>query len=245
MLEKGVNENMDLAAKILEALLLRGHVEEALGRIELLMHTGYALDVDRLLSVLSDKEKTIAALKLLDFALERDFTLDFSSYDKFLEALLAAGKTLDAYSILCKISQKRGVTDKNSCESLIKTLNEEGNTKQADILSRMVQGASKGHSTKKGKRQDFIHSGLLKKRFDVTGDGDVQERCKSQTGTRPSKHHDMTAEAVNVFTVHILAEERAAEQISLPTKSTFYMVSEPIPKDKISSSANLDFNGRR
>lgn len=158
MLEKGVNENMDLAAKILEALLLRGHVEEALGRIELLMHAGYAPDVDRLLSVLCDKGKTIAALKLLDFALERDFTLDFSSYDKVLEALLATGKTLNAYSILCKISQKGGVTDKNSLESLIKTLNEQGNTKQADILSRMVQGASKGHSTKQGKKQGFVAS---------------------------------------------------------------------------------------
>lgn len=157
MLEKGVNENMDLAAKILEALLMRGHVEEALGRIELLMHSGCAPDIDHLLSVLSQKGKTIAALKLLDFALERDFTLDFSSYDKVLDALLGAGKTLNAYSILCKISLKGGVTDRSSYESLIKTLNEEGNTKQADILSRMLIG-DKGHSTKKGKKQELVSS---------------------------------------------------------------------------------------
>jgi len=31
----GIEENMDLVAEILEALLMRGHVEEALGRIDL------------------------------------------------------------------------------------------------------------------------------------------------------------------------------------------------------------------
>ncbi|XP_057538409.1 pentatricopeptide repeat-containing protein At2g37230 [Amaranthus tricolor] len=157
MLEKGVKENMDLVAKILEALLMRGHVEEALGRIDLLMHSGYAPDVDYLLSVLSEKGKTIAALKLLDFALERDFTLDFSSYDKVLDALLTAEKTLNAYSILCKILQKGGMTNKSSCENLIKTLNEDGNTKQADILSRMLVG-DKGPSNKKGKKQELVAS---------------------------------------------------------------------------------------
>lgn len=158
MLEKGVTEHMDLVGKILEALLMRGHVEEALGRIELVMHSGCAVDLDHLLSVLSEKGKTIAALKLLDFALERDFTLDFSSYDKVLDALLSAGKTLNAYSILCKISAKGGVTDQSNCQNLIKTLNEEGNTKQADILSRMVLGGDKGQSSKKGKKQGFVAS---------------------------------------------------------------------------------------
>ncbi|XP_021715130.1 pentatricopeptide repeat-containing protein At2g37230-like [Chenopodium quinoa] len=157
MLEKGLTDNMDLSAKILEALFMRGHVEEALGRIELLMHSGCAPDIDNLLSVMSDKGKTIAALKLLDFALERDFTLDFSSYDKVLDALIGAGKTLNAYSILCKISLKGGVTDKSSYESLIKTLNEEGNSKQADVLSRMLNGEI-GDSTKKGKKQKLVAS---------------------------------------------------------------------------------------
>ncbi|KAL9247727.1 hypothetical protein vseg_021129 [Gypsophila vaccaria] len=151
MLEKGVYDNMDLAANILEALLMRGHVEEALGRIELLMQSGCGVDIDHLLSVLSQKGKTIAALKLLDFALERDFTLDFSSYDKVLDSLLAAGKTLNAYSILCKISSKGGATDQKNIESLIKTLNEEGNTKQADILGRVMTG-EKIMSAKKGKK---------------------------------------------------------------------------------------------
>ncbi|XP_074286549.1 large ribosomal subunit protein mL102 (rPPR5)-like [Silene latifolia] len=152
MLEKGVKDNMDLAANILEALFMRGHVEEALGRIELLMQSGCGVDIDRLLSVLSQKGKTIAALKLLDFSLERDFTLDFSSYDKVLDSLLAAGKTLNAYSILCKISSKGGSTDQKNTESLIKTLNEEGNTKQADILGRLMTG-DKVISPKKGKKQ--------------------------------------------------------------------------------------------
>lgn len=152
MLEKGVKENMDLAAKILEALLLRGHVEEALGRIDLLMHSGCAPNFDSLLSVLCEKGKTIAALKMLDFCLERDCNVDFSSYDKVLDALLAAGKTLNAYSILCKIMEKGGATDWSCCEDLIKSLNHEGNTKQADILSRMIKRDNTSGS-RKGKVQ--------------------------------------------------------------------------------------------
>ncbi|KAG5040823.1 hypothetical protein JHK85_013299 [Glycine max] len=140
MVEKGAKENMDLVLKILEALLLRGHVEEALGRIDLLMHNGCEPDFDHLLSVLCEKEKTIAALKLLDFVLERDCIIDFSIYDKVLDALLAAGKTLNAYSILCKILEKGGSTDWSSRDELIKSLNQEGNTKQADVLSRMIKG---------------------------------------------------------------------------------------------------------
>ncbi|KAF2312116.1 hypothetical protein GH714_028101 [Hevea brasiliensis] len=156
MVEKGVKENMDLVAKILEALLMRGHVEEALGRIELLMHSGCHVNFDDLLSVLSEKGKTIAAVKLLDFASERDFNVEFKSCDKVLDALLAAGKTLNAYSILCKIMEKGGVTDWSSCEDLIKSLNQEGNTKQADILSRMIKGWEKSRKSKKGKKQSSL-----------------------------------------------------------------------------------------
>nr|GLL41060.1 pentatricopeptide repeat-containing protein At2g37230 [Ipomoea trifida] len=154
MLDKGVKEHLDLLEKILEALLMRGHVEEALGRIDLMMQSGLAPDFDRLLSVLCEKEKTIAALKLLDFGLERDFNIDFSSYDKVLDALLAAGKTLNAYSVLCKITEKGGATNHSSCEELIKSLNKEGNTKQADILSRMI----KGNGSKKGMKKVPIAS---------------------------------------------------------------------------------------
>ncbi|XP_057417245.1 pentatricopeptide repeat-containing protein At2g37230 [Lotus japonicus] len=148
MVEKGVKENMDLVSKILEALLMRGHVEEALGRIDLLMLNGFEPDLDRLLTVLCEKEKTIAALKLLDYVLERDFIISFSLYDKVLDALLAAGKTLNAYSILCKILEKRGATDWSSRDELIKSLSQEGNTKQADVLSRMIK-EKEGSSVKK------------------------------------------------------------------------------------------------
>ncbi|KAJ0088744.1 hypothetical protein Patl1_32110 [Pistacia atlantica] len=158
MVEKGVKENMDLVAKVLEALLMRGHVEEALGRIDLLMHSGCAPNFDSLLSVLSEKGKTIAALKLLDFCLERDCIVDFSSYEKVLDALLAAGKTLNAYSLLCKILAKGGATDWKSCEDLIASLNQEGNTKQADILSRMIRGGETAHGSKKGKKQSAVPS---------------------------------------------------------------------------------------
>ncbi|KAL6987579.1 hypothetical protein U1Q18_013324 [Sarracenia purpurea var. burkii] len=146
---------MDLVAKILEALLTRGHVEEALGRVELLMHSGCAPDYDNLLSVLYEKGKTIAALKLLDFGLEIVCNVDFSSYDKVLDALLAAGKTLNMYSILCKIMEKGGVTDRKSCDDLIKSLNEEGNTKQVDILSRMIVGRDKAAGSKKWKKRAY------------------------------------------------------------------------------------------
>ncbi|KAM4089389.1 hypothetical protein ACB094_07G148400 [Castanea mollissima] len=156
MVEKGVKENMDLVAKILEALLMGGHVEEALGRIDLLMRNGCSLDFDSLLSALCEKGKTIAALKLLDFALERDYTIDFSSYDKVLDAILAAGKTLNAYLILCKIMEKGGASDWSSCADLIKSLNQEGNTKQADILSRMITGEEKSHVSKKGKKHATV-----------------------------------------------------------------------------------------
>ncbi|PNY12596.1 pentatricopeptide repeat-containing protein at2g37230-like protein [Trifolium pratense] len=139
MVEKGVMENMDLVSKILEALFIRGHVEEALGRIDLLMQNGCEPDFDHLLSILCEKEKRIAALRLLDFVLEKDIIIDFSNYDKVLDTLLAAGKTLNAYSVLCKILAKGGATDWSSRDLLIKSLNQEGNTKQADILSRMIK----------------------------------------------------------------------------------------------------------
>lgn len=154
MVEKGVMENMDLVPKILEALLMRGHVEEALGRIDLLMQNGITPDFDTLLPILCDKGKTIAALKLLDFGLERDCQMEFSTYDKVLDALLSAGKTLNAYSILSKLMEKEGgeSTKWSSRDDLIKSLNQEGYTKQADILSRMVKG-DKSHLHKKGKKQ--------------------------------------------------------------------------------------------
>lgn len=149
MIEKGVKDHKDLVSRILEALLLRGHVEEALGRIELLMNVGFGPDFDGLISVVCEKGKTIAAVKLLDFVLERDYGVEFSSYDKVLDALLKAGKTLNAYSILCKIKEKGGVTDKSSGEELIRVLKEQGNTQQADVLSRMIMGKEKGKKVKK------------------------------------------------------------------------------------------------
>ncbi|KAK2395163.1 pentatricopeptide repeat-containing protein [Trifolium repens] len=153
MVEKGVKENMDLVSKILEALLMRGHVEEALGRIDLLMQNGCEPDFDHLLSILCEKEKRIAALRLLDFVLEKDIIIDFSNYDKVLDTLLAAGKTLNAYSVLCKILAKGGATDWSSRDLLIKSLNQEGNTKQADILSRMIKEKVASPPKKEGKKK--------------------------------------------------------------------------------------------
>ncbi|MCL7023761.1 hypothetical protein MKW94_001623 [Papaver nudicaule] len=153
MIEKGVKENMDLVAKILEALFMRGHVEEAVGRVNLLLDHDCIPDFDSLLNALCEKQKTIAAQKLLEFGMDRDdCAISFSSYDKVLDALLAAGKTLNAYSILCKISESGGLTDKS--EDLIRRLNAEGNTKQADILSRMMKGGDGAFiSSKKGKKK--------------------------------------------------------------------------------------------
>ncbi|KAJ9181573.1 hypothetical protein P3X46_009690 [Hevea brasiliensis] len=130
MVDKGVKENMDLVAKIFEASLMRGHVKEALGRIELLMHSGCHVNFDDLLFVLSEIGKTIAAPKLFDFSLERDFNVDFKCYDK-----------------------KGGVTDWSSCDDLTKSLNQDGNTKKADILSRMIKGGEKSRENKKLKKQ--------------------------------------------------------------------------------------------
>nr|XP_010906524.2 pentatricopeptide repeat-containing protein At2g37230 [Elaeis guineensis] len=152
MIEKGVKEeNMDMVHKILEALLMRGHVEEALGRINLMMMNDSLPDFDGLLAALCDSGKAIEALKLVDFGLERDCDISFSSYDRVLDALYTAGKILPAYSILCKIKAKGGVVDKKGCEALIKSLNEQGNTKQADILSRILAGKAPLEA-KKGKK---------------------------------------------------------------------------------------------
>ncbi|KAG7028567.1 Pentatricopeptide repeat-containing protein, partial [Cucurbita argyrosperma subsp. argyrosperma] len=154
MLDKRITENLDLVAKILEALFMRGHVEEALGRIDLLMSCHCPPDFNSLLSVLCEKGKTIAALKLLDFGLERKCNIEFSSYEKVLDALLGAGKTLNAYSILCKIMEKGGgAKDWSSCDDLIKRLNQEGNTKQADILSRMMIN---GGGDRKGSKKSCV-----------------------------------------------------------------------------------------
>lgn len=52
MPENGLKEHTNLIAEILEALLVKGHVDEALGRIDLLMH-GLGPNFDNLLSILS------------------------------------------------------------------------------------------------------------------------------------------------------------------------------------------------
>ncbi|KAL5702592.1 hypothetical protein ACHQM5_027793 [Ranunculus cassubicifolius] len=153
MIEKGVKEHMDMVAKILEALFIRGHVEEALGRIEMLMDNDCIPNFDDLLAVLCKKEKTIAALKLLDYGIERDCNISFASYDKVLDTLVSAGKTLNAYSILCKILRKGGVKDWSIFEELIGSLNAEGNTKQADELSRLMRGEEETTTGKKKKKK--------------------------------------------------------------------------------------------
>ncbi|WOG96500.1 hypothetical protein DCAR_0415836 [Daucus carota subsp. sativus] len=111
MLDKGLKEHMDSVAKILEALLLHCQVEEAIIRTELLLHNGCAPNVDKLLNVLCEETKTIAALKLLDFCWDKYCIIDFSNYEKVLDSLVTARKTLSAYSILRKIVEKGGTAD--------------------------------------------------------------------------------------------------------------------------------------
>lgn len=140
MIEKGIKENIDMVQKILEALLMRGHVEESLGRINLMLMNELSPDFDSLVVSLCDSNKPVPAVKLVDFGLERDCEIAFSSYDRLLDALYNDGRILAAYSILCKIKAKGGVVDEKGCEAVIKSLNEQGNTKQADILSRILAG---------------------------------------------------------------------------------------------------------
>lgn len=151
MIEKGVMEdNMDMAQKILEALLMRGHIGEAIGRINLMIMNGLSPDLDSLVASLCENEQPVAALKLVDFTLERDYDISFSSYDRLLDALYVADKVLPAYSILCKIKAKGGVVNDEGCHKVIKNLNCEGHTKQADILSRIISG-SRSAEQKRGR----------------------------------------------------------------------------------------------
>ncbi|KAF3678074.1 hypothetical protein FXO38_03434 [Capsicum annuum] len=140
---------------------MRGHVEENHRRIALLLHNSLLPDLDGLLVVLCEKEKTTATLKLLDFSLERNCNIDYSSYDKVLDSLVAAEKTLNAYSILCKMIGKGGVKDHKSCEELIKSLNDEGNTKQADILRRMILEEETTLYSKKEKKRTVMDTLFL------------------------------------------------------------------------------------
>ncbi|AQK67735.1 Pentatricopeptide repeat-containing protein [Zea mays] len=146
-----VTENMDVAHKILEALFTRGHVEEAIGRVNLMVENGCMPDLDKLLVGLCDNGRVMEAQKLADFALDRDFDVSFSTYDRVLEALYAEEKTLPAYSMLCKIKNKGGVVSQKGCDDLMESLKSEGYSKQADILSRIL--AENAQSTpKRGRR---------------------------------------------------------------------------------------------
>uniref|UniRef100_A0ACD5WS15 Uncharacterized protein n=2 Tax=Avena sativa TaxID=4498 RepID=A0ACD5WS15_AVESA len=151
MIEKGVTENMDMAHKIVEALFMRGHVDEAIGRVNLMVENVCMPDLDKLLFAICQKDKVMEAHKLADFALDRDFEVSFSTYDRVLEALYTEEKTLPAYSMLCKIKHKGGVVDQKGCDALMSSLKSGGYSKQADILSRIL--AESGSSTsKKGKK---------------------------------------------------------------------------------------------
>ncbi|XP_062224346.1 large ribosomal subunit protein mL102 (rPPR5)-like [Phragmites australis] len=151
MIEKRVTENMDIAHKILETLFMRGHVEEAIGRVNLMVENGCMPDLDKLLVGLCENDRVMEAQKLADFALDRDFDVGFSTYDRVLEALYTEEKTLPAYSMLCKIKNKGGVVDQKGCDALLESLKSEGYSKQADILSRILMENAPSTS-KKGKR---------------------------------------------------------------------------------------------
>ncbi|KAL6629313.1 hypothetical protein ACP70R_029078 [Stipagrostis hirtigluma subsp. patula] len=151
MINKKVTENMDIAHKILEALFMRGHVEEAIGRVNLMVENACMPDLDKLLVGLCENNRVMEAQKLADFALDRDFDVSFSTYDRVLEALYTEEKTLPAYSMLCKIKNKGGLVDQKGCDALMESLKAEGYSKQADILSRIL--AENAPSTsKRGKR---------------------------------------------------------------------------------------------
>ncbi|KAG6510158.1 hypothetical protein ZIOFF_028167 [Zingiber officinale] len=70
LIEKGMKENMDLVYKILEALLMRDHIEEALGGINLMTMNDCIPDIYHLLVVLCDNDNITEAQKLADFTLE-------------------------------------------------------------------------------------------------------------------------------------------------------------------------------
>ncbi|KMZ65236.1 putative Pentatricopeptide repeat-containing protein [Zostera marina] len=145
MVEKGLaSKSIDMVDKILESLFMRGHIEEAIGRVNLLMEKDYIPKFDPLLISLCEKEKTIpSALNLAEFVLDRDCDVSFTTFDRVLEALCNSGKTLNAYSLLYTIQKKGGVTDKKAASDLIKSLIDDGNTKQADVLSRLIFGDSR------------------------------------------------------------------------------------------------------
>jgi pentatricopeptide repeat protein len=151
MIEKGVTENMDMAHKILEALFMRGHVEEGIGRVNLMVENGCMPDLDKLLVGLCENDRVMEAQKLADFALDRDFDVSFSTYDRVLEALYTEEKTLPEYSMLCKIKNKGGVVNQKGCDALMESLKSEGYSKQADILSRILTENAPS-TPKRGKR---------------------------------------------------------------------------------------------
>jgi pentatricopeptide repeat protein len=150
-IEKGVIENMDTAHKVLEALFVRGHVEEAIGRMNLMVENGCMPDLDKLFIGLCENDTVMEAHKLAHFALDRDFEVSFSTYDRVLEALYTEEKTLPAYSMLCKIKNKGGVVDQKGCDALMESLKSEGYSKQADILSRILMENAPS-TPKRGKR---------------------------------------------------------------------------------------------
>ncbi|KAK1266625.1 Pentatricopeptide repeat-containing protein [Acorus gramineus] len=138
MVEKGVQDNMDLVASVLEALFMRGHVGEALGRIDLLMRNGCVPEYDELLKKLCEKDQLVTAARLVEFVLEKKCEMGSGTCDNVLVGLMSAGKTLDAYSLACNVKKNGRVVEEGVYRDLIKSLNEEGNTKQADTLTRMV-----------------------------------------------------------------------------------------------------------
>ncbi|KAJ3683897.1 hypothetical protein LUZ60_014124 [Juncus effusus] len=156
MVEKGVRENSDLVHQILEELFTRGHLEEAVGRVNLLLENNCLPDLDGLITALCEKEKVVEAVKLAEFSLERNCDVNFESYDKVLDGLAEKGETMLAYSLLCKIKEKGGAVDKKGCDELVKKLNEEGNTKQSDILARILAGKNPAlGSRRRGNKVDM------------------------------------------------------------------------------------------
>ncbi|KAJ6980695.1 hypothetical protein NC653_024138 [Populus alba x Populus x berolinensis] len=105
---KGIPRDADAYRLLIESYLRKGEPADAKTALDSMIEDGHLPD---------------------SISIQRDCDIDFKSYDKVLDALLAAGRLSNAYSILCKIMEKGGVTSWRSYEDLIKSLKPGGKHK--------------------------------------------------------------------------------------------------------------------
>lgn len=144
MLEKDIKENFDLIPKILETLLDRGHVEEVFDRLELMFGKGCVPDLNELLNDLCVKGKSFTACQLLQFALQKSCKIKAATYDTVLNGLCTDGKSNHAFYLLFRITKKGSRLPTLTCyETLFSSLQAEGKTEQAELISSRFMGKSK------------------------------------------------------------------------------------------------------